>query len=190
MVTEMTGGYQLLPAAAFSVLLSYLVQTRLSARLKYISLYEAQVLGRAHSPVRYQENVDLALKLLGKSKVPQAAKVGHIDLVALLDSGIPVRLPGRKQLNVGVLRPQSALVGSTIQSCYEATEKGALEIVAILRAGEIILPAPSTILCENDRLLIIGSNAARSKIAEHLSPLASPEASLATNSKKKIPEQS
>ena len=52
MVTEMTGGYQLLPAAAFAVLLSYLIQTRLSAGLKYVSLYEAQVLGRAQSPVR------------------------------------------------------------------------------------------------------------------------------------------
>ena len=140
MVTEMTGGYQLLPAAAFAVLLSYLVQTQLSAHLKYFSLYEAQVLGRAQSPARYLENVELALKLLGKSKIPRAAKVGHIDLVTLLDSGIPVRLPGRKHLNIGVLRPQSALVGGTIQSCYQAAGNGALEIVAILRAGEMRSP--------------------------------------------------
>ncbi len=61
MVTEMTGGYQLLPPAAFAVLLSYIIQTQLSASLKYNSLYEAQVLGRAQSPSRYVENVELAL---------------------------------------------------------------------------------------------------------------------------------
>ena len=180
MVTEMTGGYQLLPAAAFAVLLSYLVQTQLSAHLKYFSLYEAQVLGRAQSPARYLDNVGLALKLLGKSKIPRAAKVGHIDLVTLLDSGIPVRLPGRKHLNIGVLRPQSALVGGTVQSCYRAAGNGDLEIVAILRAGDIVLPTPHTILQENDRIVIIGSNKARTKIAEHLAPLHSPDSGMAT----------
>ena len=107
MVTEMTGGYRLLPPAAFAVLLSYLVQTQLSAHLKYNSLYEAQVPGRAQSPSRYVENVQLALKLLGSRKIPRAARIGHLDLVALLDSGIPVTLPGRKELAVGVLPSQS-----------------------------------------------------------------------------------
>ena len=193
MVTEMTGGYQLLPAAAFAVLLSYLVQTQLSAHLKYFSLYEAQVLGRAQSPARYLENVGLALKLLGKSKIPRTAKVGHIDLVSLLDSGIPVRLPGRKHLNIGVLHPQSALVGGTVQSCYRAAGNGDFEIVAILRAGEMVLPTPHTILRENDRIVIIGSNKARTKIAEHLAPLHSPDSGTttpATNSTKPMPEKS
>ena len=193
MVTEMTGGYQLLPAAAFAVLLSYLVQTRLSEHLKYCSLYEAQVLGRDQSPARQLDNVGLALKLLGKSKIPRAAKVGHIDLVTLLDSGIPVRLPGRKHLNIGVLHPQSALVGGTVQSCYRVAGNGDLEIVAILRAGEVVLPTPHTILQENDRILIIGSNKARAKIAEHLAPLHFPDTGTATpptNSKKPMLEKS
>lgn len=47
MVTEMTGAYHFLPLAAFTVLLSYLVQTRLTASFKYKSLYEAQVPGLA-----------------------------------------------------------------------------------------------------------------------------------------------
>jgi hypothetical protein len=42
--------------------------------------------------------------------------------------------------------------------------------VAILRTGEIVLPTPHTILQENDRILIVGSNKARAKIAEHLAP--------------------
>ena len=168
MVTEMTGGYQLLPAAGFAVLLSYLIQTQLSSNLKYHSLYEAQVLGRAQSPARYVENVELALKLLGTSQIPKTAKVGHLDLVALLDSGLPVNLPGRRQLSVGVLRPQSALVGKTIQACYQMAGDAALEIVAVLREGNIVLPSQDTVLQENDRLLIIGSTKAETRIAEHL----------------------
>ena len=140
MVTEMTGGYQLLPAAAFAVLASYLVQTTLSAGLKYQSLYEAQVLGRAQSPSRYVENVELALRLLGTQTIPRAAKIGHLDLVALLDSGVPVKVPGRKELNLGALKPESSLVGKTIQDCYSMAKNNTLEIIGIIRAGEIILP--------------------------------------------------
>ena len=176
MVTEMTGGYRLLPPAAFAVLLGYLVQTQLSAKLKYKSLYEAQVPGRAQSPARYVENVQLALGLLGSRKIPQAARVGHLDLVALLDSGLPIRMPGQKELSVGVLRPQSAFIGKTIQSCYEAAAGAALEIIAILRGGEVVLPQFDTVLEENDRLLIIASRKGRSQIAEHIAPLDVPRA--------------
>ena len=171
MVTEMTGGYQLLPAAGFAVLLSYLVQTQLSSHLKYHSLYEAQVLGRAQSPARDAENVELALQLLGTRHIPRSAKVGHLDLVTLLDSGIPITMPGRRQLTVGVLRPQSALVGKTIQACYQIAGEAPLEIIAILRGGNVVLPTQDTVLEENDRLLIVGSTRAETRIAEHLAPL-------------------
>ena len=171
MVTEMTGGYQLLPAAGFAVLLSYLVQTQLSSHLKYHSLYEAQVLGRAQSPARYEENVRVALSVLGTRKLPKSAKVGHLDLVMLLDSGLPVNLPGRRQLNVGVLHPQSALVGKTIQACYEMAGDAPLEIVAIVRAGNVVLPTRDAVLQEDDRLLIFGSTEAGARLTQHLTPV-------------------
>ncbi len=174
MVTEMTGGYRLLPPAALTVLLSYLVQTQLSAHLKYSSMYEAQVPGRAQSPSRYVENVELALRLLGTRQIPKAAKIGHVDLVALLDSGVPISMRGRKELNLGILRPQSALVGKTVQSCYDMAGGTALEIIAILRNGEVVFPKGDTILQENDRMLLIASSNARGRLAEHLSPLAQP----------------
>jgi chloride channel protein, CIC family len=158
------------------VLVSYFVQTRLSARLKYHSLYEAQVQGRAQSPARYVENVELALRLLGTRKLPKAAKVGHLDLVALLDSGVPVQLPGRKELHLGVLLPESALVGKTIQTCYDMARGGALEIIGIVRGGEIILPTRDTVLQEHDRLIIIGSGQARASISEHVAPIEPPKA--------------
>lgn len=172
MVTEMTNGYQLLPAAAFAVLTSYLVQTQLSSNLKYKSLYEAQVPGRAQSPTRYVENVQLALRLLEAGQIPKNAKLGHLDLVALLDSGIPVNMPGRRQLNVGVLRPESALVGQTIASYDRAAGDKDFEIAAILRDGNVVLPSPDTVLQQNDRLLVIASSQAQKHITEHLAPVA------------------
>jgi CIC family chloride channel protein len=171
MVTEMTGGYQLLPPAAFAVLLSYIIQRQVSAHLKYNSLYEAQVEGRAQSPSRYVEHVELALKLLGTAKIPRAARIGHLDLVAVLDSGIPIQLPGRKELNVGLLRPESNLIGKTIKACYEAAGGDRLEIIAILRDGGVVLPNRDSVLQPNDRLLIIGSRKARSLLVEHISPI-------------------
>lgn len=173
MVTEMTGGYQLLPPAAFAVLLSYLVQAQLSSHLKYNSLYEAQVLGRADSPTRYLENIELALRLLGTQQIPRAANVGHIDLVSLLDSGIPVSMHGRKELNVGVLRPESAFIGKTVQACYETAGESAMEIIAILRDGDVVLPDHDSVLQENDRLLFIGSRDGGGSVAAHIAPLES-----------------
>jgi chloride channel protein, CIC family len=168
MVTEMTGEYRLLPPAAFAVLLSYLIQTKLATRLKYNSLYEAQVPSRAQSPARYEENVQLGLNLLAANRLPRTAQIGHLDLVALLESGIPVWLPGRSKLDVGVLSPRSAWIGKTVQS-YVAS-KDALEIIAILRGSKIVLPNPNTKFQENDRILVITSNSAESEISEDLVP--------------------
>ncbi len=170
MVTEMTGGYQLLPAAAFAVLVSYFVQTKLSARLKYHSLYEAQVPGPAQSPARYVENVQRALQILGSRNIPRAAQIGHLDLVAVLDSGVPVKMAGRRELSLGVLHPESSLVGKTIQDCYDAAQNGPLEIIGIIRGGGVVLPARDTVLKENDQLLIIGSSQARAHLAAHFIP--------------------
>jgi hypothetical protein len=80
----------------FAVLLSYLIQSRLAMKWKYISLYEARVPGRAQSPARYEENVRSALTLLGTGKVLRASKIGHLDLEVLLDSGTPFPFPAAR----------------------------------------------------------------------------------------------
>jgi len=171
MVTEMTGGYRLLPPAAFVVLLSYLIQNVLSARLKYKSLYEAQVPGRAQSPARYVENVQLALNLLANRQLPRAAKIGHLDLVAVLNSGVPVQMPGGRELSVGALRPESPMVGKTIGDWRKAEGGRWPQVIAILRKGNMMLPQKDTILQKSDSILTVGSSRARELIAEQLAPL-------------------
>ncbi|OAG28607.1 chloride channel protein, partial [Thermodesulfatator autotrophicus] len=54
-VVEITGGFQLLPAAALSVMLAYLIQTWLTRFLPYKSLYESQVPSPVHSPAHRGE---------------------------------------------------------------------------------------------------------------------------------------
>ncbi|MFZ0283612.1 MAG: TrkA C-terminal domain-containing protein, partial [Terriglobales bacterium] len=74
-------------------------------------------------------------------------------------------------LNVGVLRPESALIGKTVEACYQEVGGNDLEIIAILRGGDVVFPQQDTVLQKGDRLLIIGSSKARGRIVEHLAPV-------------------
>jgi Trk K+ transport system NAD-binding subunit len=67
---------------------------------------------------------------------------------------------------VGLLPPRSSWIGRTVQSCVAS--KDALEIIAILRGGEIVLPHSDTKFQQNDRILVIASNSAQSQISEDL----------------------
>jgi Trk K+ transport system NAD-binding subunit len=74
--------------------------------------------------------------------------VGHLDLVALLNSGLTFSIPAKRELNVAVLRTESSLVGRKVQSFYEMAGDNPLEIVAVLRDRDAILPKPDTVLQE------------------------------------------
>ena len=177
MVAEMTGGYQLLVPAGLAVMLSFLIQTRLSSFLKYGSLYEAQVAARADSPAHRAEHVQIALRLLDEGNISLPPQVTHLHLAALLQSGLALDLPDGSQLTVGALRPESPWAGRTIQS---RTLTGAIadsKIVAILRGKSVTLARPETILQPGDRLLLIASAQAREELAKHLAqpPMRNPQ---------------
>jgi CIC family chloride channel protein len=172
MVTEMTGGYHLLPAASLAVVLSYLVQAALSAHLKYRSLYEAQVPGRADSPAHHLEHVESAIHLLQTQRISMPQSVSHLDLRALLASGIPVDLPDGKRLALGVLKPQSPYVGTSIQESFPLDDQEDLEIVAVFRQGHTLLPHSGLVLKAADRLLVLTTEEVWKGLESHLAPLA------------------
>jgi len=87
MVAEMTGGYQLLVPAGLAVMLSFLIQIKLSSFFKYGSLYEAQVAARADSPAHRAENVRLALRLLDEGKICCPRKLPIFISQPFLQSG-------------------------------------------------------------------------------------------------------
>jgi chloride channel protein, CIC family len=173
MVMEMTGGYRLLGAAALAVLISYLVQTRLSSslKLKYRSMYEAQVPGRAQSPAHYSEYIRLGLNLLSKQQVQQPDRLAHLDVLSLLSSGVSVDLPEGKEIQGCEVSPQSVYVGQPVQRCLDDAGMENVDVLVILRDRDVLLPNPDSVLKAADRLLVITSPQGREWLGIHFAPL-------------------
>ena len=170
MVTEMTGGYTLLVPAALAVLLSYLVQTRLASRLRYHSIYEAQVRSRADSPAHHSQYLEVALRLLREQTPRNVTSLGEVDLVGLVRSGIPVELSNNRRLFVGVLRADSPFVGTTIGSSGRKLLGTDTNIIAILRGDEMLPPRADTVLAAGDRVVLVGNADGMSRLGDQLDP--------------------
>jgi chloride channel protein, CIC family len=171
MVTEMTYGYQLLVPAALAVMLSYFVQSVLSEPLKYKSLYETQVGGRADSPAHDVEHVQTALRLLHQGRMLSSKTFGRLDLMSILKSGVPIDLADGKQLRLGVLRSESLCVGKPIGSNYLLGPNGDAEILAIIRDGHLLLRKPATVLQAEDQVIFAASSGAWPELARHMALL-------------------
>jgi CIC family chloride channel protein len=174
MVAEMTGGYQLLVPAGLAVMLSFLIQIKLSSFFKYGSLYEAQVAGRADSPAHRAEHVQIALRLLNQGNLSLPPEINHLHIAALLQSGLALDLPDGSQLMVGALRPESPWVGKAIQSRKLSETIAHSKIVAVLRGKSVMLARPETVLQPGDRLLMVVQQQAKAELAHHLAPPATP----------------
>jgi CIC family chloride channel protein len=172
MVTEMTGGYNLLVAAGLAVMLSYIVQVAISSPLKYKSLYEQQVPGRADSPAHHLEHVEAAIHLLANRRVSVPESVSHLDLRALLASGIALDLPDGRRLALGILKKKSPYVGKSVQENFPVADQEDLEIVAVFREGHTLLPHSDLVLKAEDRLLVLTTEESWKRLESHLAPLA------------------
>jgi chloride channel protein, CIC family len=173
MVTEMTGGYQLLVAAALAVILSSLVQTFLSSSLKYQSLYEAQVPSRPYSPSHYLEQVRIALELLRTPSLSHTLGDRSIELISLLTSGVPVSLADGKRIRIGALKPRSSCVGQPITAgCLGGTDE--VEFILVLRGNHALWPHSDLKLEAGDRLIAIASDSGWSGLDNHLADVAPP----------------
>lgn len=171
MVTEMAGGYHLLVPAGLAVMISYLIQSKLSASLKYQSLYEGQVPGREDSPAHYLEQIRVALDLLGRRPtIPSVETLGGLDLMSLLRSKIRFELPGGKELTMGVVKDESPLAGKPLRLLYQQLEKYDFEVVAITRREHVILPHAETLLKPDDRVILIASSQVREQLAPYIAP--------------------
>jgi CIC family chloride channel protein len=168
MVTEMTGGYALLVPAALAVMISYLVQTRLSRRLRYHSLYEAQVSRRADSPSHHSEHLEIALRILEQRQIAKPMLTGQrLSLVNLLRSGIPVSLGAERRLTVGVVRDGSPLIGRAV-----GAEGGQLDadtsVITIIRGEHMMAVRPDTVLEKGDRVILVTTTAGLERIAPQI----------------------
>ncbi|HKJ30931.1 MAG TPA: chloride channel protein [Balneolales bacterium] len=168
MVTEMTGGYQMLVPASLAVMVSYLIQSKLTSNLKYKSLYEAQVPHRSDSPANHEEHLRIALDLLGNKDINIPTYIGHLDLLTLIKSGIPIDLPGNKKFFITKIDKQSSLIGHSVNSNPLSDAHDELEIVSVMRDGEVMFPKPDIKLKEEDQLLLISSEEHWQEIKDQL----------------------
>jgi CIC family chloride channel protein len=173
MVTEMTGGYRLLVPAALAVFVSYLVQRLLSERFTYRSLYEAQVPARADSPTHHVEQLQNAVRLVQDRMVSSPSPLGRLDLGALLDAGVAVDLGGDRELVLANPRPESPWVGQPLPR-ERLAEVGGIQVVAVLRNGQVLVPDARTTLEAHDQLLLVLGREGRSEIGEHLDMVRQP----------------
>ncbi len=171
MVAEMTGGFHLLAASALAVMLALFVQKTLSAPFKYRSLYEEQVKNRAASPAHQVEDLKTALNILSEHLTIDPNTLGHVNLVGLLNSGIPVDLPDGKQLFFGTVHPESPCIGKTIEEECIFAESEDWKVIAIFRKEQMIIPHPNTVLQKDDRLLALTTPAKLQELKVHFLPL-------------------
>ncbi len=160
MVTEMTGGYHLLVAAALAVSISYIVEVLLTARLKYKSLYEAQVPGRADSPAHHGDYLKAALHILKHHHITLSPDSDHVDLEKLLNTGVPIDLADDKQLRMGRLSAKSPMVGKRVRDLVDLLppELGdEVRVSAVFRNGHTLIPYGDLRFKPNDRVLFIAS---------------------------------
>lgn len=172
MVTEMAGGYHLLVPAGLAVMIAYLLQVRLSSRMKYRSLYEGQVPTQRDSPAHYIEQIQTALNLLGRRNLPMVDRMGHLDLLRLLRSRVRFDLPGGREMTMGVVRDDQEIAGRTVGDLYRQLRWYDFEIISMRRREHLILPHAETVLEPGDRLVLITSPAAREPLARLIQPLA------------------
>lgn len=157
MVTEMTGGYNLLVPAALAVILGFYVQDFLSVKfkVKYISLYEAQVQRQSYSQAHRAEHLKRALSILKDQKKIDPASLGNIDLISLLDSKIPVNLTDKEQLFMGKISSDNPCANTMLkEKCLKRKDKR-WEIIAIIRNNDLVFPAPDEILQVKDEVLVL-----------------------------------
>jgi CIC family chloride channel protein len=161
MVTEMTGGYTLLVPATLAVILSYLVQRRLSRHVKFRSMYEAQVESSADSPAHHEHHLAIALQILRDRGFRDDSAEGERKLISKLRAGIPVELPGGRRLLVAGVRPDSQYLGKSLAdvSIYLALSDSS--ILSVLRGEHMLAPRPDLLVDRGDRLILVsGANAA------------------------------
>jgi CIC family chloride channel protein len=168
MVTEMTGGYTLLVPAALAVMVSYLVQSLLTQRMKYRTIYEAQVATRGDSPAHHRRHLEVALQLLRDRNRPDVEGLGEVNLLSLLSAGIPVELPGDRRIVVGALRKTSPMAGQTIAAAAPTVAGGSMSIIAMIRNERVLVPRASTELKAGDRMMLVTDAAHVDDLRDHL----------------------
>lgn len=172
MVIEMTGGFQLIMPTMMAVALSFIVQSAMTRRSRYPTLYEAQVSFPTDSPVHQQLYQEVAARLL-KNRQMSIDEDALVDLIGdriSAEQGIPF-LRGRERLYRVQLPAGAPIVGTPVRDLGLKD----LLVIALLRQEHRILPDADTLFQVSDELLVAAAPETMSRFREMI---ASPAASL------------
>lgn len=168
MLLEMTGAYQILAPAALAVVVSYLIQVSLSSRLKYRSLYEAQVFGRWDSRAHHEEHVIAVQRLLRERRIELPPDARHVDLSTLLASGLAVDLPHEMRLVLGRLAEESTWNGCSLSACRKEVVDKPLVFAAVVRGEQVMSADDDLVLQSGDQILAITAAEIPATLRAHL----------------------
>lgn len=170
LVTEMTSGYELLIPAGIAVIVSYLLQEFLTRHAKHRTMYKAQVPYRSDSPAHEEEHWRLAYQMLRHENVKLPNDVGYLELLKLIQSGVPINLSDGKDFLLGEIHDDSPLRGKSLSSEEAGPLHRNAEVVALLHDGDILVPNGHTKLHSKDQLLVLAASDRTAKIRELLAP--------------------
>ncbi len=155
MVTEMTGGYTLILPSMLAVVLSFVVQSALTRKAKYPTLYEAQVQRPSDSPVHRSTYYHAVAAMLRQHKVRLDEDLVRQEVADRLAQGEPIPLAagtgGDEYLYTLDVERGSPLAGHNLR---DANIPGEVLLVSVLRDQDVITPHGDTVLETGDRLVV------------------------------------
>jgi len=155
MVTEMTGGYTLILPSMLAVVLSFVVQTALTRKARYPTLYEAQVQRPSDSPVHRSTYYHAVAAMLRQHKVRLDEDLVRQEVADRLAEGEPIPLAasahGDEYLYTLDVDRGSPLAGHNLR---DARIPGEVLLVSVMRDQDVITPHGDTVLETGDRLVV------------------------------------
>ena len=153
MVVEMTGGYSLLVPSILAVFFAFFTHMVIVNifKVKYVSLYEAQLINRNYSPIIQIERLkDILLCYIDLLKL-SPKQIKNYKLLQLLESGKPIKLPNDEYLYFGQITQDMRLREFDNVKYIENSR-----VLYIFRKGEWLHPKEIKEIYKNDEVLILG----------------------------------
>ncbi len=167
-VMEMAKGYSLLVPILIAVFFSYFIHLLIANifKLKYITLYEAQLININYSPIFQLEKLkDILLCYIDLIKLPPE-KIRNLKLLELLESGEPIKLPDGNYLFFGQFKKHVKLKEINKNKYYKN-----LRVLYAFRSGKWLHPREIDKILENDEVLLYGKKEDIEKIRKEFIPL-------------------
>jgi len=155
MVVEMTGGYTLLVPTILGVLIAYLVHSQLNRtfNIKYVSLYEAQLLSKEFSPIYQMEKIRDILICNAAILNFDKKVLNNEEILDLLESGIPVKVNEKCYLFFGRFKKNVEL--EVDDTGYFKKYKN-VRIIYVFRNGRWFHSSLLNKLHKGDEIIVMG----------------------------------